>query len=98
MNIANTTPVFKKILLLFCLASLPLNVLAEKRIELEKGAIIGNSESPKATYIVPWRTMTPVEIKGLEIGALLDEELAMIKPEVFRRQVELYQIRRSSKQ
>jgi len=66
---------------------------AEERIELEKGAIIGNSESPKATYIVPWRAISPVEIKGLEIGALLDEELEMIKPEVFRRQVELYHLR-----
>ena len=70
---------------------------ADDRIELEKGAIIGNSESPKATYIVPWRAITPVEIKGLEIGALLDEELEMIKPEVFKRQVELYRLKVSSK-
>jgi len=67
----------------------------EERIQLEKGAIIGNSESPKATFIVPWRAITPIEIKGLEIGALLDEELKMIKPEVFKRQVELYQIKRT---
>ena len=70
---------------------------AADRIELEKGAIIGNSESPKATYIVPWRAITPAEIKGLEIGALLDEELVMIKPEVFRRQVELYRIKKTVK-
>ena len=70
---------------------------AEDRIELEKGAIFGNSESPKATYIVPWRAITPVEIKGLEIGALLDEELVMINPEVFKRQVELYRLKVSNK-
>ena len=70
---------------------------AEDRIELEKGAIFGNSESPKATYIVPWRAITPVEIKGLEIGALLDEELVMINPEVFKRQVELYRLKASNK-
>lgn len=63
---------------------------AEDRIELEKGAIIGNREAPKAIYIVPWRPLTPVDIKGLEIGILLDEELELIDPEAFKRQVELY--------
>lgn len=63
---------------------------AEDRIELEKGAIIGNREAPKAIYIVPWRPLTPVDIKGLEIGNLLDEELELIDPETFKRQVELY--------
>jgi len=63
---------------------------AEDRIELEKGAIIGNREAPKAIYIVPWRPLTPVDIKGLEIGILLDEELELIDPETFKRQIELY--------
>ena len=65
---------------------------AEDRIELEKGAIIGNREAPKAIYIVPWRPLTPVDIKGLEIETLLDEELELIEPEVFKRQVELYNL------
>jgi len=67
---------------------------AEDRIELEKGAIIGNQEAPKAIYIVPWRPLTPVDIKGLEIGNLLDEELELIDPETFKRQVELYGLMR----
>jgi len=87
---------FKYILVLFIGVTSGLKA-ADERIELEKGAIIGNSESPKATYIVPWRAITPVQIKGLEIGALLDEELVMIKPEVFKRQVELYRLRVSDK-
>jgi len=66
---------------------------AEDRIELEKGAIIGNREAPKAIYIVPWRPLTPVDIKGLEIGNLLDEELELIDPETFKRQIELYGLR-----
>ena len=78
-------------------AYMSVSISAEDRIELEKGAIIGNSESPKASYIVPWRAISPVEIKGLEIGALLDEELEMIEPEVFRRQVELYRIKKMVK-
>ena len=63
---------------------------AEETIQLEKGAIIGNQEAPKAIYIVPWRQLTPVDIKGLEISILLDEELELIDPETFKRQVELY--------
>jgi len=63
---------------------------AEDIIELEKDAIIGNQEAPKAIYIVPWRPLTPVDIKGLEIGNLLDEELELIDPETFKRQIELY--------
>lgn len=68
---------------------------AEDRIELEKGAIIGNREAPKAIYIVPWRPLTPVDIKGLEIGSLLDEEMEFIEPDVFKRQVQLYELMRS---
>lgn len=77
--------------LIFCtLGSLSVN--AEDRIELEGGAIFGNSEAPKATYIVPWKPLIPVEIKGLEIETLLDEELELIDPELFKRQVELYKL------
>lgn len=65
---------------------------AEDRIELEGGSVFGNSEAPKATYIVPWKPLVPEDIKGLEIGTLLDEELELIDPELFKRQVELYKL------
>ena len=70
---------------------------AEDRIELEGGTIFGNSEAPKATYIVPWKPLIPVEIKGLEIDTLLNEQLEFIEPELFKRQVELYKIGRQGK-
>jgi len=82
--------VVNRILSVVMLLSVSVLCQAEDRIELEKGAIIGNREAPKAIYIVPWRPLTPVDIKGLEIGSLLDEELELIDPETFKRQVELY--------
>lgn len=71
--------------------SLGLQVKAEDRVDLE-GTVFGNREAPKATYIVPWKPLIPVEVKGLEIGTLLDEELEFIDPELFKRQVELYKL------
>jgi len=64
---------------------------AEERVDLE-GTVFGNREAPKATYIVPWKPLIPVEVKGLEISTLLDEELEFIDPELFKRQVELYKL------
>jgi len=72
-------------------------LFAEDRISLDKEAIIGNKEAPKAIYIVPWRALVPSGMQSLEIGALLDEELEMIDPEVFRRQIELYDLVYSEK-
>lgn len=71
---------------------IPVITLAEDRIDLEGSSIFGNSEAPKATYIVPWKPLIPDEIKGLEIGTLLNEELEFIDPELFKRQVELYKL------
>lgn len=70
---------------------------AEDRIQLEKDNVIGNEEAPKALYVVPWRPLQPVGVAGLEIQSLLDEELELIDPEVFKRRVELYRIKKSAK-
>ena len=64
---------------------------AEEKVELE-GTVFGNREAPKATYIVPWRPLVPSEVKGLQISTLLNEELELLDPELFKRQVELYKL------
>ena len=72
-------------------------IQAEERIDLEKDNIIGNEESPKALYVVPWRPLQPVGVAGLEIQSLLDEELELINPESFKRQVELFELKQAAK-
>jgi len=87
--------IVKHLSLVLVMMVLAMPGFAEDRIELEKGSIIGNRESPKAIYIVPWRPLTPVDIKGLEIETLLDEELELLDPETFNRQLELYELSHS---
>lgn len=60
--------------------------------ELSGMSVLGNNETPKALYIVPW--------KSSEIGAgddltagLLDDSMAPVDREVFRRQLQFYEIR-----
>ena len=72
-------------------------VYADKKIILDKDDVIGNEESPKAMYIVPWRPLQPVGVAGLEIQSMLDEELALVDPETFKRKVELFQLKQAAK-
>lgn len=68
------------------------NSNAEEVIELQKDAVVGNREAPKALYIVPWRPMAPTDVTGLQIETLLDEELEFINPESFKRKISLHEV------
>ncbi|MFL6621545.1 MAG: hypothetical protein ACJ8KA_09500 [Sulfurifustis sp.] len=59
--------------------------------ELSGMSIVGNNETPKALYIVPW--------KGSEIGdgadvtsGLLNDAMAPVDREVFLRELQYYEI------
>lgn len=86
-----------RITILFCSLLFSAALFAEDKIILEKENVIGNEESPKALYIVPWRPLQPVGVTGLEIQSMLDEELELVDPETFKRKVELYQIKQVAK-
>lgn len=60
------------------------------RADLEGTQIIGNRELPKVTYIVPWKKPQPGDLVGRPVQSLLDEALAPIDRDVFRRQVEYH--------
>ena len=64
---------------------------AEQRLDLEGTAIFGNKESPNILYVVPWRKSS--QIGPMQPPALgsLDELMAPIDRDVFRRQVDLHQ-------
>jgi hypothetical protein len=57
------------------------------RAELDRTQIIGNRELPKVLYIVPWKKPLPGELAGKPVASVLDEVLAPVDRDVFRRQV-----------
>ena len=54
---------------------------------MERTKIIGNRELPKVLYIVPWKKPVPGDLNGRPPVSVLDEALAPIDRDVFRRQV-----------
>jgi hypothetical protein len=62
-------------------------VQAQDRADIERTQIIGNRELPKVLYIVPWKKPLQGELSGRPLGSVLDEALAPVDRDVFRRQV-----------
>lgn len=60
------------------------------RLELDSSAITGNQELPRVMAIVPWKESGIGELSGKPVNSLLDEVLAPVDREVFRRQVGYY--------
>ena len=60
---------------------------AEDRADIDRTHIIGNRELPKVLYIVPWKKPLPDDLSPRPMVSVLDEALAPIDRDVFRRQV-----------
>ena len=58
------------------------------RADIDRSQIIGNRELPKVLYIVPWKKPVPGEMSGRPVASVLDEALAPVDRDVFRRQVQ----------
>ena len=63
------------------------SALAQDRADIDRTQIIGNRELPKVLYIVPWKKPLPGQLSGRPVHSVLDEALAPVDREVFRRQV-----------
>lgn len=61
---------------------------AVDRADLERTQITGNRELPKVLYIVPWKKPVPGAMSGRPVASVLDEALAPVDRDVFRRQVQ----------
>ncbi len=72
-------------------AVLAVDALAEDRADLEGTQIIGSRELPKVLYIVPWKSPAAGDLVRLPVDSLLDEALAPVDRDVFRRQVLYHQ-------
>ncbi len=62
--------------------------LAQDRADIDRTQILGNRELPKVLYIVPWKKPLPGELSGRPVSSVLDEALAPVDRDVFRRQVQ----------
>jgi hypothetical protein len=65
-------------------------VHGQDRADIDRTQIIGNRELPKVLYIVPWKKPVPGELSGRPVASVLDEVLAPVDRDVFRRQVRYF--------
>jgi hypothetical protein len=63
---------------------------AKDRIELDTTQITGNRELPKVLYIVPWKHSDLSDLTGRPANSLLDEVLAPVDRDVFKRENRYY--------
>jgi len=71
-------------------AGMPVAMAAD-RADLEGTQIIGSRELPKVLYIVPWKPPEAGDLVKMPVDSLLDEALAPVDRDVFRRQVQYHQ-------
>lgn len=57
---------------------------------LDSTLVTGNRELPKVMYIVPWKKAELSDLPGQPFNTLVDDTLAPIDREVFRREVDYY--------
>jgi hypothetical protein len=80
----------KRLFIPACLAPIVLAsgpAFAQDKADIDRTQIIGNRELPKVLYIVPWKKPLPGDLAGRPMVSVLDEALAPVDRDVFRRQV-----------
>jgi hypothetical protein len=60
------------------------------RLELSTATVTGDREQPKVMYIVPWKKSDIGDLAGKPMNSLVDEILAPIDRDVFKREVVYY--------
>jgi hypothetical protein len=63
---------------------------AVDRLQLDATAITGNRELPKVMSIVPWKAAEPPAGPDRPMGSLIDELLAPLDRDEFRREITYY--------
>jgi hypothetical protein len=62
------------------------------QLTLDATLVTGNRELPKVMYIVPWKKADLSNLPGQPFNTLIDEALAPVDREVFRREVTYYDV------
>jgi hypothetical protein len=60
------------------------------KLDLDTTTITGNRELPKVMYVVPWKRADLGDLSGRPANSLLDEVLAPVDRDVFRRQLSYF--------
>ena len=60
------------------------------RLELGTATVTGDREQPKVMYIVPWKKSDIGNLAGKPMNSLVDEILAPVDRDVFKREVVYY--------
>jgi len=63
---------------------------AADRVDLDTATVTGDREQPKVMYIVPWKKADIGDPSGKPINSLLDEALAPVDRDEFKREVAYY--------
>jgi hypothetical protein len=63
---------------------------AADRVELGTATVTGDREQPKVMYIVPWKRSDIGDLSGKPMNSLLDEALAPVDRDEFKREVAYY--------
>ena len=79
--------IFYRIVLSSLTACLTCAAFAQDRADIDRTQIIGNRELPKVLYIVPWKKPVAGDLAARPLVSVLDEALAPVDRDVFRRQV-----------
>jgi hypothetical protein len=61
------------------------------RLDLGTATVTGDREQPKVMYIVPWKRSDIGDLAGRPMNSLVDEILAPVDRDVFKREVIYYQ-------
>ena len=63
---------------------------ANDRLQLGTATVTGDREQPKVMYIVPWKRSDIGDLAGKPMNSLVDEILAPVDRDVFKREVGYY--------
>lgn len=77
----------RRLAALLTISCLVAPAFGQDRAEIDPTKIIGNRELPKVLYIVPWKRPLPGELAGRPPASVVDEALAPVDRDVFKRQV-----------
>ena len=80
-------PTMRRVAALLTIGCLVAPAFGQDKAEIDPTKIIGSRELPKVTYIVPWKKPLPGDLTGRPPVSVIDEALAPLDRDVFRRQV-----------
>jgi hypothetical protein len=63
---------------------------ATDRLQLGTATVTGEREQPKVMYVVPWKRSDIGDLAGKPMNSLVDEILAPVDRDVFKREVGYY--------